>query len=376
MIGMAKAGEGRRAACRWLRETKVAELVKEKKKLVEVPYTASLRDTLHALVANNVVAVPVAAPPGRWIGAGGTSIVELDKITGAPRKHYIGIVTMLDVLIHIAEEEGEDVASSPRAAAAKGLEFEQRMSVPVSSVIGHSLEGLSLWTLHPNTSVMDCMEAFSKGVHRAMVPLESHAEQVVAAELEEASPGYRMLTQRDLLNFLSAHRHRLGDLLGASVTDIGALNATIFSVPASAPVIAVIKAMRLASLTSVPVVADPHATASTQAEDVLALRRGAKAVGTLSATDLRGVGVERLEQSLRMPVTDFLESFGEGKRALVTCTRESSLGEVMAAAETARVHRVWTVDDEGLLVGLVSLSDILRAVRRALLDAEAEPELP
>lgn len=153
MIGMSKAVEGRKAACRWLRETKVGDLVKEKRRLVEVPYTATLRDTLNALVANNVVAVPVAAPPGRWIGAGGTSIVELDRATGAPRKHYIGIVTMLDVLIHIAEEEGEDTASSPRttAAAARGFDLEQRMSVPVSSIIGHSLEGLSLWTLNPHT---------------------------------------------------------------------------------------------------------------------------------------------------------------------------------------------------------------------------------
>ena len=67
-------------ACKWLRETKVGDLVRDKRRLVEVPYTASLRDTLNALEANKVVAVPVAAPPGRWIGAGGTSIMELDKV--------------------------------------------------------------------------------------------------------------------------------------------------------------------------------------------------------------------------------------------------------------------------------------------------------
>jgi len=30
-------------------------------------------------------------------------------------------------------------------------DLDQRMSVPVSSIIGHSFEGLSLWILNPNT---------------------------------------------------------------------------------------------------------------------------------------------------------------------------------------------------------------------------------
>ena len=121
---------------RGLREKKVGEAV-EKRRLVEVPYTATLAHTLNALVANRVVAVPVAAPPGHWIGAGGSMIMECDKQTGAVRKHYIGMVTMLDILGHIG--------------GGNGFDFEGIMSVPVSSIIGHCLEGLSLWTLNPNT---------------------------------------------------------------------------------------------------------------------------------------------------------------------------------------------------------------------------------
>jgi hypothetical protein len=128
-----------------LKEKKVKDLMVNKKRLVEVPYTASLAQTMNTLVANNVVAVPVAAPPGQWIGAGGSMIVESDKQTGVVRKHYIGMVTMLDIVAHIAGEDhlsgGDDVTE----------DLDQRMSVPVSSIIGHSFEGLSLWTLNPNT---------------------------------------------------------------------------------------------------------------------------------------------------------------------------------------------------------------------------------
>lgn len=128
-----------------LLEKKVSDLITNKRRLVEVPYTASLADTLNALMANRVLAAPVAAPPGHWIGAGGSMIIESDKQTGAARKHYIGMVTMLDVLAHIGGDDG-----SP-AAEADAADFDRRMQVPVSSIIGHCLESLSLWTLNSNT---------------------------------------------------------------------------------------------------------------------------------------------------------------------------------------------------------------------------------
>lgn len=122
-----------------LHNTKVQQLVAHKNRLVEIPYTATVGDTLNTLLAKNILAVPVAAPPGQWIGAGGSMIVESDKVTGAVRKQYIGMVSVLDILIHVAEEgEGDDV--------------DCRLSATVSTIIGHSMEGLSLWTIGPHTS--------------------------------------------------------------------------------------------------------------------------------------------------------------------------------------------------------------------------------
>lgn len=124
----------------------------DKRRLVEVPYTATLAHTMNALVANKVVALPVAAPPGKWIGAGGSMILEADKQTGVVRKHYIGMVTMLDILAHIAgDDDGGD-----------GFDhLEDKLSVPVSSLIGQCLESLSLWTLNPNTRyILACLVSY------------------------------------------------------------------------------------------------------------------------------------------------------------------------------------------------------------------------
>lgn len=131
---------------RRLREAMVRDLTAEKRRIVEVPYTASLAHTMNALVANKVVAVPVAGLPGQWIGAGGSMIMESDKQTGAVRKHYIGMLTMLDILPHIASDDqmngGDDDPD----------DLDKKMSAPVSSILGRCLEGLSLWTLSPKTS--------------------------------------------------------------------------------------------------------------------------------------------------------------------------------------------------------------------------------
>ena len=72
-------------------------------------------------------------------------ILESDPATGAVRKHYIGMVNMLDILAHI------DEASDDAEADGEAVDLDRRMAVPVSNVIGHSLEGLTLWTLHPTT---------------------------------------------------------------------------------------------------------------------------------------------------------------------------------------------------------------------------------
>ncbi|KAJ1277970.1 hypothetical protein BS78_04G043900 [Paspalum vaginatum] len=240
--------KARAGLCGVLRERKVVDLARAKRRLVEVPYTATLAHTANALLAARVSAVAVAAPPGHWIGAGGSMILESDPATGAVRKHYIGVVNMLDILAHIAEASDEAEAEAEAA-----VDLDRRMAVPVSSVIGHSLEGLTLWTLHPSTSVLDCMETFSKGVHRALVPLESSADNVVAVELVEAAPGYRMVTQMDVARFLRARGAELAGVLSRTVRDLGAVNDAVFAVPAGATVIDAIKAMRAASLTAVPV---------------------------------------------------------------------------------------------------------------------------
>ncbi|KAH0659184.1 hypothetical protein KY289_027932 [Solanum tuberosum] len=353
------AGSPRRSQKRqMLKDKQVKDLIVDKRRLVEVPYTATLADTINTLMANKVVAVPVAAPPGHWIGAGGSMILEADKQTGAVRKHYIGMVTMLDILAYIA---GNGCGDDDDAHLTK------KMMVPISSIIGHCLESLSLWTLSPNTSIVDCMEVFSKGIHRAMVPVNGRSENVVGVELTESASCYRMLTQMDLLRFLN-DQQELKAIMSHKVSDkqLQAITDTVFGVTNKAKVIDVIKCMRTASLNAVPIVESSNEITEDHTQLVNGKKR--KIVGTFSATDLRGCPVSKMQPLLNLEVLDFLKMLSNtgmrsSWREQVTCHPESSLGEVVEKVVSDNVHRVWVVDEQGLLEGLVSLTDTIRVIR-------------
>ncbi|KAK4836855.1 hypothetical protein QYF36_000742 [Acer negundo] len=351
-----------------LRETKVKDLTAEKRRLVEVPYTASLSHAMNVFVANKVVAVPVAAPPGHWIGAGGSMILESDKHTGAVRKHYIGMLTMLDILAHIA---GDDQINGG-GGVDYGSDIDKKMSVPVSSIIGHCLEGLSLWTLNPNTSILDCMEVFSKGIHRALVPTDGQMENISGVELVESASSYQMVTQMDLLKSLMNHSsdHELDGILSHSVKELGAVNETVFAITDRTKVIDTIKCMKAALLNAVPIVKTSHSLE----EDPKQLINGKsrQLVGTFSATDLRGCHFASLQTWLPLTALEFTETAAAAasntiqSRELITCHVDSPLSEVINKALTKHVHRVWVVN-QGLLAGVVSLTDMTRVLRVSLL---------
>jgi len=61
-------------------------------------------------------------------------------------------------------------------------------------------------------------------------------------------------------------------------------------------------------------------------------------------------------------------------RVLVTCQLDSTLSEVIDKLVSRHVHRVWVTNQEGMLLGLVSLTDIIRVIRAHVL-ALAEAQL-
>lgn len=105
-----------------------------------------------------------------------------------------------------------------------------------------------------DSSVFEAMEPMSKGIHRALVPVESQLDHISGVELTEASPGYHMLTQTDLVEYLHTHSKELDFMTNTSVSELGAVHSSVFAAPSCMKVMDVVKCMRNASLRAVAIV--------------------------------------------------------------------------------------------------------------------------
>lgn len=74
------------------------------------------------------------------------------------------------------------------------------------------------------------MEVFSKGIHRALVPLESHVDSISAIELVDSAPSYRMVSQMDVVRFLKEHALDMEGIVSRSVRDLGAINRRVYAI--------------------------------------------------------------------------------------------------------------------------------------------------
>jgi hypothetical protein len=71
--------------------------------------------------------------------------------------------------------------------------------VPVVSLLGNaSSETAPAWVFNSTDSVDTVLEAFSKGVHRALARFPGKAD---------APASYRIVSQSDILNFVIGHQH-------------------------------------------------------------------------------------------------------------------------------------------------------------------------
>lgn len=153
---------------------------------------------------------------------------------------------------------------------------------------------------------------------------------------------------------VSAARGDLGRRLeNATVADV--MTNDVVSVPEDAPFQQIVDALVQNRIDAVPIV-DP--------------RR--KVLGVVSASDLLAKLVTGTDQRSRVGGRHAARGRAQAETARdlmnappITTTPSTPVVEVARIAAVARVHRLPVVDPAGVLVGVVSRSDLLRVLRRA-----------
>ncbi|CAM6094810.1 unnamed protein product [Calypogeia fissa] len=306
-----------------LETTTVGDLVAHKGRVISVPDTATITEVLSTLAVNNLTAVPVA----------GVS-------------QYIGFVSVLDVVLHIADNLGQP---------------EKEMGLLAVNIMGQSNESRTLWTLSPTTKLLEAIEPLSKGIHRFLVPSEDLAEPEAGS-----APKTGLLSQTDIVRFFLQNVDYLGPVAAKTVADLGLVDTcqSPVAVPCNIPLVDVLRLMKNeGGVTAIAVVgAMDGITPGSQPRPV----RGGKVLGTISASDFRGLKPDMLRSITDITVEQFLTSVSgvDTPKAPVTCRPSTPLATVMASAISSKVHRVWVTNEDGWLSGVVTFSDIISAIRQ------------
>jgi len=278
------------------------------KPLIHVNSTESVRDAVQMLRDNNILSVPV------W---------------DDEEKSFIWFLSILDVLrFCMTDGLREDSSKAP-------YEFLLKDMIPA---LGEDEAGL-VQTVYQHTNLSSVMEWFTLGVHRVLVQ---------NAQGTTDKPSGSIVSQSDVVRFLLHHDKDLSADADRTLEEHGLLDA---DVPSIGP-------KKLITIDSSKTALEGFQmlfTARTSAVGVVDSDN--KLLGNLSASDLRGVKSGEVEQLLSLPIADFLQS--QSRVPLTTCSPSSTLRQVIRLLVENRIHRVWVVDAENHVVGLITLTDIL-----------------
>jgi len=160
-----------------------------------------------------------------------------------------------------------------------------------------------------------------------------------------------LITQSHVVAFLDANISKLGGLATTPVHDLHLRNVwqPTVKVHREQRAIDCFRLMREHRVSGLPVV-DQH--------------EGGVLLGNISLHDIMAIGKEKDDFALLcLPVLDFLKRCSRRPGAVVTYDPREPLASVLAKIVTGRVHRIYYVTpNEGKLMGVVSLSDILKSI--------------
>jgi len=284
-------------------------LVYDKRNLIQISSCTTVEEALFVLQRENILAVAVTPE----------------------NEDAIRILTIFDLLAHITfgsfkyGEEGEADAFSLFKSA----------NVPVSDIVRKPIhaEDENVWTFKSSDPIDRVFEPLSKGVHRVLVDLNNG----------EGKPQYRLLSQTDVVRFLSSY-----SLIDPTVNtneklkNLNIITRKVKAVHEHTRALDVFRGMQIDDILAVPLV-----------------NNDGKLTATLSASDLRGLRSYQLK-SILLPAIEYLYIYkGPTARRSVTCTEEDTLNDAITKLVINRIHRVWIVNDLHEPIGVLTLSDVI-----------------
>jgi len=296
-----------------LETTKVEELIKHSTKpLVYVENTATVEQAFKCLTENNILGAPI-----------------FDK----KQNKYVGLVDMIDILTFLVKvfHEAEHRSMSIQKLVSLSEHF-KKLNVETIS----DLSRRNPWVpVKAGSSLKSVVEILAyQHVHR--VPILGDDGKVV-----------NIITQSDIVAFISAHLDKFGSELDKSIGDLGLGSSPVVQIPIESTVIQAFDLIVENRISAVAVVDASH-----------------HLIATISVRDLRGVTLDtNIMERMHSPLRLFLEALIDPKidatNPAISCTSKDSYKTVIIKLVATRVHRIFVINEGRQPVAVVSLSDLL-----------------
>ncbi|CCH40572.1 5'-AMP-activated protein kinase subunit gamma-3 [Wickerhamomyces ciferrii] len=221
------------------------------------------------------------------------------------------------------------------------FEFVDRLTLndlkDVEKAIG--VEPIDTGSIHPFKPLYEAcvkmVEARSRRIPLIDEDEDTHREIVVS-----------VLTQYRILKFVSLNcKETLMLLESLKNLKIANTDKEISTATMDTPVIDVIQLLSHNSVSSIPIVDEQE-----------------KLINVYEAVDVLGLIKGGIYNDLSLSVGEALMRRSDDFEGVYTCTLNDNLATILDNIRKSRLHRLFVVDEEGKLVGVVTLSDILNYI--------------
>lgn len=287
----------------------ISDLSFDKKELFSLQADANLEEALKTFTEKKVLSLPV---------------FNFDK--------YCGTLSLFDVMMYIAF--GPTFRKELDPSQLQNVKMD---AVHVKDLLGLSDEGKIAWLYHPTEPLSKLLDPFSLGVHRVLVREHDNDGNAV----------FRTVSQTDLVAYIQKHSDELKDVLQQDISALGLANPSggmVITMPSTETALQGFQRLTMKNVNAVAVV-----------------DQEGKIVGTLSASDCRGLNSSNLADVLK-PVLEYLKSRGS-LAVPVSSDDKATLLDVALKMSTAKVHRVWILNSAQQPIGVVTQSDVIHAFR-------------
>ncbi|KAI9230056.1 MAG: hypothetical protein DHS80DRAFT_12951 [Piptocephalis tieghemiana] len=320
-----------------------AETLVRGQELIELEASTNLHDACRRLMEAGVSSVPVFDPETKtYVGM----FDYADFLT------YFLIVLHRTKLLDIEEATGlnddEELAKAVGQAAAQ-----QNMPVRRVSDISHQNP---FYSCIPNTTLSQVVDILSKGIHRLVI-------------MDDGVKARAILSQLTVVKYFTEHIFQLPSLEGIVSKTLEELHLGI-----DKKVITIsIDKLVLEALTTM---------SSNRVYSLAVVDKEGKLAGNFSLSDVKHLMRTDRRRLLNTTLKDFISKIkleqgieaGQDTVLVFQVHAQHTLRLVMAKIVATKAHRMWITDESGQVVGVVTLTDILRVIAEDQAKKEKEME--